>query len=183
MRKIFALIIVLCVCFLFCGCGETTVKEKSTYESAVIDFSDVYNKGKTEKLEKLAPNAVIEYLKENEDFDIEKRRTAVFKEYELLQNGLEKIYGENVRYSITVNSKESLEKDMLERMREQFFMLYRIPKEDVKEVVIAHFTAEFSGNDKKETEKLRVMVVNIEDKWYVCDSFGTFGILKYNLYY
>lgn len=185
MKKVFVAIFFIFFCFSVCGCEKTAVsqKVKSTYETAVIVFSDVYNKGQTEKLEKLAPRAAVKYLKENENFDIEKRRAAVYEEYKLLHSGLIKIYGEDVKYTLTVNFKETLEKDVLKRMKEQFFTLYHIPQEDVKEVAVAHFTAEFSGNGKEDTQDFKIMVVNIADEWYVCNSYGAFGILKYDLYY
>lgn len=181
MKRLFAFFVLICLIFSLVGCNNST-ESQSTYETAVIDYMDVYRRGKTEKLEQLAPQAVIDNLKETTEFDIEKRREIIDKEYAGLEESLKQIYGKDMKFTVTVNKKETVDTDMFEIMKSQIAGFYKISEEDIKEVAIAHFTVTYSGNGKEKSSDTKMMVVNIKDNWYACNTRADFGIVNDVLY-
>jgi len=177
MKKFLTLLTLLCLMLSLMGC------ENNNYKKAVNNYLDVYRRGETEKLEALAPEEVIEKLKETQNFNIKTYGESVTETYNGIQKSLINIYGEDPEFIVKVNSKEDSSKNALNSIRDKINQLYGIPKKDVKKLVVANFTITHKGNGKEKSFDSDIKVVKIKSNWYVCNEYGDFGISNNLLYY
>ena len=180
MKKLFIFCLMLCLCFTFSGCKDKTPpKPDEPYMTAVKDYISVYRLGETEKLEKLAPQAVIDKLTANSQLDMEKQKATITKDAEVYLNNMKSLYGDDFKLTVTVKQKEALGDEIQNVMKNQISTLYEISTEEIKEISMAEYEILYSSEKKQTKQQNKYWIVNINDNWYVCDSQGTFGISKF----
>jgi hypothetical protein len=175
MKKLLVLLLVLCTALTLVGCGGNTYKE------AVTDYLEVHRDGKVEKLENLAPQDVIDQLKQDTGFNIATRQNDIKEYHNGLLKSLKSLYGDDYEFSVEVTFKEEVSENELKEIKNRLNERYGIEKKRIKDLINAVFEIKHSGSKKEKIIESDVLVVKIDDTWYVCNENGDFGITNNQL--
>jgi len=133
MKKYLCIIMVLLCLFTLCGCGSSskydeanTALENGDYNSAIVAFTELADKGFSDSAEKLK-EAKYEYIKNNLDRDdsrcvgyLEELKNEEYKDTESLYNEL---YSWKVKIAINTTKQSSIHKDKI-NVTGQLFPFY-----------------------------------------------------------
>ena len=181
-KKSLALVLVLCLIAtlsLFVGCGSKDEEEEKeqTPEAAVEKYFDATVKYDTSKIGDLAPNAVWEYIEDEEDISLDDIKNGFDDQRSDLIDEVEDEYGKNYKVNYEISDKEELSDDDLEELAEAIDDNYdgAIKKSDVKKAYRLDIEGEIKGSEgSEEIEMDDFIVVSIKGKWYPVSAYGNF---------
>ncbi|MBQ5810066.1 MAG: zinc ribbon domain-containing protein [Clostridia bacterium] len=145
-------------------------------EKAIKNLLDVQYKGKTNKIESLAPKAYWDWLEDEQDMTVED----IIEEYEdndtyeEMMEYLEEEYGDNVKISYKITEKEKLSKKKLEKIADGLKENYDIAKKSVKAAYEIEVEMTVKGSEDKDDDDAKFYVAKIDGKWYPVTANGDF---------
>lgn len=147
----------------------------ASYKDAVKNYVAAEYNGKYNKIEKLAPKAFWEYVKEELDFEVDEMVDDLKDEEYLEEENeyLEDTYGENFKATIKIVDKIKLNEDDLDSIKDEFKKSYDISKKSVKKAYSVVYRITLKGSEEQRTRFATLTVVKIGNKWY--PSLGAAG--------
>lgn len=83
---------------------------------------------------------------------------------------LEKIYGNDLKASYSVNSRNTLESDDLEKIRSELCDEYDCKNLNITKGYALEINAEFKGSEKSGNQDMKIQVAEVNDKWCVIND-------------
>ena len=96
---------------------------------------------------------------------------------------LKDLYGDDYNFEVEVTGKEKVSKNKLNDVKKRLNERYNIKEKSVKQLVEADFTITHSSSKKEKSFDSKILVVKINNRWYVCNENGDFGINNNQLNY
>ena len=177
MKKLIIFLISVCLLLSLTGCGG------NSYKAAVTDYLRVHRAGETEKLESLVPKQVLDQQTQDKTLNIKTRKNDIKEYYNGLLKSLKVLYGEDYKFEVEVTGKEKVSKNKLNDVKKRLNERYDIKEKSVKQLVEADFTITHSSSKKEKSFDSKILVVKINNRWYVCNENGDFGIINNQLNY
>ncbi len=170
-KSILALVIVLVLSMsLFTGCG-------AAYSGSVDNFLEATYEGKVDKIERLAPDAYWDDLKDGlTGMTLAEVEDAYEKMYTKILEQLEDEIGEFKGISYEIINEAKIEEEKLNEIAEAISDRLDINKDEIKRGYEIDIKYTLKGADDEMVEYDLLEVIKIGSDWYVYDSSdGTFA--------
>lgn len=144
------------------------------YKSTIDDYFNVYFYGAYEKMEDLAPEEYWDYLEESYGTTVDDA-IAYYEDYsvyDMLLSELEAEYGDDLRFSYKIVHEAELSERKLNVIKDGLKDNYDIPKRTVKKAYELELEVTVSGSEDEDMEETELIVVNIDNDWYVTSASG-----------
>lgn len=149
------------------------------YKGAVDDSFDFTFNGEYEKLEKLAPEEYWEYIEEINGSSVEDaiEYYELYDVYGAMIDGFEPDYGKNIKFSYKIVHEDELSERKLDAIKDGLKETYGIAKRTVKKAYELEIEIIISGSEDEDTMETEIIVVNIDNDWYITSATGTISLL------
>lgn len=154
----------------------------SPYKSTLDNYFAVAVNGEYEKIEELAPEVFWEYLGESY-YGMSAEEVVEYYEDscdDYFGDGLleewEEEFGRNVKFSYKIVYENKLSERKLDNLQDALKDNYGIKRKDVKLAYEVELEAIISGSKDEDMEEVDLIVVNIDNEWYVVSSTGTISV-------
>lgn len=174
MKKLLALMLAALMLLSFAACdggNGDEEEEELTYEAAAENYEKLMN-GKTDYLEKLAPQKYWDFLEEEENIDLDDVIDDFEEMYEDRLDYWEEEYGKNIKITVKITDAEKMDSDDLKEVAEALADRYDfLKKSDVKQAYEVDLKMTVKGADDKEEDEEEAVIVEIDGGWYLINYF------------
>lgn len=157
------------------------------YKTPIKRYLDIEYKGKYQKIEKMLPDAYLEYLAKRQDRDPDSVLEDIIEEAKLEWEGdpedkdddgtkgsLKERYGKNYKVSYKILYEDKLKGKELEEIQESLKSRYDIAKSSIKTVYEMYVKVTIKGSEDEQSYKSLLYSINIDGKWYLINGSGSF---------
>jgi hypothetical protein len=149
------------------------------YKKAIDNFFAFSIECDADKLDDLAPAKYWDELEDEYDVKLKDIKEEIEESFEEQLESLEDYYGKNIKVKYDILDKEELDEDDLDEIKDELKEKYGISKKSVKKALEVEVEATIKGKDDEDTQEQDMIIVKIDNKWYITDIFEA---LKYYAY-
>ena len=155
-------VVVVLACLIFGG----------GYTEAIDNYIDLIS-GDADAIEKMIPPAALEYMVDEEDFDLDEFKEEYEDTSDERMEYLEEEYGEDIKISYEITKEKELSEKKLNAIRDGLKENYDIQKKSVTKGYELDVEMTIEGDDDEDTDEDEIIVVKIDGDWYITTSRGS----------
>ena len=150
---------------------DKKAEDDSDYEDAVELFVDVFYKGKTDKIKKVFPKAMIEYAAEDEGVTEQDIYDMFIEQADSVVEAAEARFGEDYKVTYKITDSEKVGKSDLKDIKE-FLSENGVDEDDVTEAYAITIELKIKGEDDENSNEIKTNAIKIDGNWYISGILG-----------